>query len=92
MDFLRAYKNKKITLESIDTHYCFDSYQELCRFIYGQVDDGVLKPIKSSGSNGKKPALFKAYWILPPVVDESIHREELQFQIYPGLKVDNINS
>lgn len=88
VDFLRAYKKKKITLESIEAHYCFDSYQELCHFIYRQIDAAVLKPIKSSGSNGKKPTLFKAYWILPAVVDESIYREELQFQIYPGLKVD----
>ncbi|HAX73755.1 MAG TPA: hypothetical protein DCY20_09565 [Firmicutes bacterium] len=87
MSLFESYPNKKITLDVIETAYKFSNYSELCELVMKKMDEGVIKPVLASGSNGKRPALYKAYWILVSEENFSELVEELNFRIHPRLKV-----
>lgn len=88
MDFFKHYPRKKIDLATIEEHYKLGNYQELYYFIQEALKAGVIIPIKSSGSNGKKPALYKTYRIQVTIENEATLREELLYLIHPKLKND----
>ena len=71
MDFFKHYPRKKIDLATIEEHYKLGNYQELYHFIQEALKTGVIIPIKSSGSNGKKPALYKTYRIQVTIENEA---------------------
>ena len=88
MDFFKHYPRKKIDLATIEEHYKLGNYQELYHFIQEALKTGVIIPIKSSGSNGKKLALYKTYRIQVTIENEATLREELLYLIHPKLKND----
>ncbi|WP_328288089.1 Wadjet anti-phage system protein JetD domain-containing protein [Turicibacter sanguinis] len=88
MNFLKNYPTKKIMLDVIQDHYQFESYKELYYFILGMIENNILKPVKASEINGKKPALHKVYWVLSTETDYSQLKDELSYAIHPRLKVD----
>ena len=55
---------KRISLEKIESQYEITSYQELCKKVLELLENEEIKPLKASGTNGKKPALYKEYWII----------------------------
>ena len=59
VQFLKDYPRKRIELAAIEKHYGLFNYQELYQFIQRALQQGDLEPVKASGSNGKKPALYK---------------------------------
>lgn len=74
---------KRITLDEIQEQYQFGTYDELYQYIIAEISKGVLKPIKASKSNGKKPALSMRYWVAEPVKDYSKLEEELLYELSP---------
>lgn len=79
---------KRISLEEISRKHRNKTYEELYRSIRQQLDTGALKPVKASGTNGKKPALHREYWILEEKKDYSALEEELKYGLHPLLSVD----
>lgn len=79
---------KRITLEEIETKHPAGSYEQLCRYIYGQIENKSIKPVKACGTNGKKPALYLEYWVMEEKADYSCYIEELQYHMSTKISVD----
>lgn len=80
---------KRISLEDIFIKRPDMAYGEMYSFIRGQLDAGVLKPVKASGTNGKRPALYREYWIVEKPKDYSALEEELKYGLHPLISVDH---
>ena len=49
---------KRISLKELEKSTGKENYGQLYGWIMDQMKQDVLKPVKASGTNGKKPALF----------------------------------
>ena len=58
-----------------------DSYKILCDYISEKMELGEFVPIKSSGSNGKRPSLYNAYWQIEEEKDNREFDDELNFKL-----------
>ena len=81
---------KRISLSEIERKLHTESYEQICVYIYEQIKTGGLKPVKASGTNGKKPALYQQYWIADTDDDcrsnerlysEYLYEEELNYKM-----------
>lgn len=79
---------KRIPLESIEKQYKPDSYQTLCNKVLSLIEANKLKPVKVSGKNGKKPALYREYWVVEEKEDNSIYIEELSYNYVSAISTD----
>lgn len=88
---------KRMTLEQIIIKYGgkgvlasdeITNYQAHYGLIKGLIEKGEVKPVKASGLNGKKPALYQEYWIMEKKKDYSNLIEELKYQITPAVNTD----
>lgn len=68
------------------------SYEEQYKLIMDKLSAGVIKPIKASGKNGKKPALYLEYWVIEEKPDYKELEDELKYQILPIIQVDYYSS
>lgn len=88
MKSIRNNCKRKWSLDEIVKYYKIYDYIDLVDFIIKNIDEENIRPIKSSKTNGKSPALYNSYMLIAPVVDYSQYREELQYRINPDLKID----
>lgn len=79
---------KRIPLEKIESKYKVSSYQELHKKVLELIQEEKIKPVKASGTNGKKPALYKEYWVLEKTKDNSSFEEELSYLYVPSIATD----
>ena len=81
---------KRVTLDKIEHKLRAESYEQLCIYIYEQIEQGRLKPVKASKTNGKKPALYYEYWItdIDQDTDFSVYEEELKYKMSTKISVD----
>ncbi len=79
---------KRISLEELMAKYPDMDYINLYDYIRQRLDAGALKPVKASGLNGKRPALYREYWISEAAKDYSALKEELKYGLHPLLSVD----
>lgn len=81
---------KRITLEEIRQRKKIEDYNELYDWIMKQIKSGSIKPVKASGTNGKRPSLHLAYWMADE--NNSQHNEELirelKFSLIPLISND----
>lgn len=75
----------KITLTDIINYHKEMEYPELYIYIMNKINIGELVPVKSSGTNGKKPALPNTYWTNEQEKDYGNIIEELTYQINPSI-------
>ncbi len=80
---------KRISLEELFRRHPADSYQQQYARIMDLLEQGRLKPVKKAGTNGKKPALFLAYW----QVEEQVSfyqelEEELKYHLEPLISIE----
>lgn len=75
------FNKKKITLEKIEEIYKVSTYGELYDLILKLIENNEIEVIKSSGGNGRKPALYKKYKIVEKEEDNSFYIEELTYKI-----------
>lgn len=74
---------KRICLDDIESQYKIQSYKELYNKVLTLIQHGKLKPVKASGKNGKKPALYSEYWIIEEPEDNAKYIEELSYLFVP---------
>lgn len=74
---------KRICLNDIESQYKIQSYKELYDKVLFLIQSKELKPVKASGKNGKKPALYNEYWIMEKPKDNSKYIEELSYLFIP---------
>ncbi len=79
---------KRISLEQLVSAKEELSYGQQYVYITKLMEKGKIKPLKASGTNGKKPALFREYWLLEPKKDYRALEEELKYRLHPGITVD----
>ena len=79
---------KRISLEKIESQYKITSYQKLHKKVMELMEEEKIKPVKASGTNGKKPALYKEYWIIETPKDNSSLIEELSYMYVPSISTD----
>ena len=82
---------KRITLDQIEQKLHAESYEQLCIYIYAQMECGGLQPVKACGTNGKKPALYKQYRVADrqsDTGDTAVLKEELQYKMHTKMAVD----
>lgn len=79
---------KRITIEAIFQLHPSYSYEQQYEWILKQIQAGKIKPVKSSGINGKKPALYREYWLLEEKRDYNELLEELKYGLHPAISVD----
>ncbi len=72
--YIENYPKKIIELSEI-INQSKNSYEEMAETIRCYVEEGFLLPVKSSGFNGRRPALYNKYKILKPEKD---HRESFE--------------
>lgn len=61
----------------------YSSYEQAVHAISKQVEQGLLVPVKSSGTNGKRPALYQRYQKVRVSRDKSALRKEILEKILP---------
>ena len=62
-------------------------YGEQYAYIIKLVDEGKIKPVRTAGKNGKKPALYLEYWLLEEAKDYSALKQELLFNLAPQIDI-----
>ena len=79
---------KRISLEELIKSHAGDSYEQQYHYIIKLLKQEKIKPVKSSGTNGKSPALYRSYWIIEEKKDYSALEEEVKYKLHPMISVD----
>lgn len=79
---------KRISLDEIETKYRIKDYQALYDKVISLIQEETIKPVVASGKNGKKPALYKEYWVIDKTEDNSQLVEELLYSYVPAISTD----
>lgn len=79
---------RKIYLTDIVRSHPDMEYPQLYAAILTEIKSGRLKPVKASGLNGKKPALYNAYWLYEEKREDKALAEEMRFRLSPLLKIE----
>lgn len=81
---LLSRNRKKITLEEMqDLYNCTHDYAALVQLIHTLTAKKAIQPVKASGTNGRRPALYREYRILAEQEKNPQIMEELQYQLSP---------
>lgn len=79
---------KRITLEALLAKKRQADYGQQYTYITGLLESGRVRPLKASGKNGKKPALYREYWLVEEEEDPGPLLEELKFRLVPSISID----
>ena len=79
---------KRISLENLIHTQSNLSYREQYEYVCKLLQEGKIKPVKASRTNGKKPTLYREYWILEEQKDYSAYIEELKYSLSTKISVD----
>ena len=66
---LMEYKGVRIAETELRDYLQYADYHEYCEAVNNLVQNGIITPVKSSGSNGMNPPLYKRYSIIKPRLD-----------------------
>ena len=81
MKSIRSLQKKKVTLDEISKFYKIEEYRLLYEQIKQDIEQGIIVPIKSSKLNGKKPALYHTYKVIPLEEDYSMYESEMAYEL-----------
>lgn len=79
---------KRISLEELLRTKQSLSYPEQHQYICRLIEEAKIKPVKASRTNGKKPALYRQYWILEKQKDYSSYVDEIKYTFSPMISID----
>lgn len=88
MKTLEELGRKKVSLEDITHFYHLENYLDLYNVIMDLIHTDKIKPIVSSKTNGKKPALYNWYKVIAESKDNRHLIDEIQFSLHPLLNID----
>lgn len=67
----------KVDLEELSKYFNIDDYLKLYTIIMALIEENKIKPVKASGLNGKKPALYNKYHLTKDKEDNSEFIKEI---------------
>lgn len=79
---------KRIHLHDIEINYKLHEYKDLYDKVLQLLDAEKIKPVRASGKNGKRPALYNEYWVLEKKQDVSGYVEELEYLLVPAISTN----
>ena len=79
---------KKVSFDELLAGKSFSDYTREAAYVLDLIENGRVKPIKASGTNGKKPAMYKEYRLIEPSKDYSGLLEELRYLPAPEIQID----
>lgn len=79
---------KRISLEKLLASKSEIPYEDQFYYIKGLLDTGKIRPVLVSGTNGKRPALYREYWIPEVKRDYGVLEEELKYRMVPAISID----
>lgn len=83
---------RRISLDELMERHPNYSYEQHRCYIIRLLAEQKLMPVKNAKSNGKKPALLLAYWVLEEEqLEEALEKElkdELSYQLVPKITID----
>lgn len=88
----KKFKRKKISLDEIKDIYKIENYESLYELVNKLINNNEIVPIKSSGGNGKNPALYSRYKIIISEEDNSKFLDEINFNLYNKFDVSYYKS
>ncbi len=74
-------RKHKSTYDALIKGKQFKDYQEEYDFLKKLIDTGKISPIKASGTNGKKPAMYRGFWVFEEEADYSEYIDELNYKL-----------
>lgn len=86
MEQLKNWPKKKISLEELYDLYQPVDYITLVDIVTRAIQEGLLKPLKNSRTNGKYPSLAQQYWVTVHIPNKVAFEQELRFQLHPALQ------
>ncbi len=81
MKEIGGFGGNKITLDEVQRYFEIEEYIMLVEKVRGLIEENALNPIKSSGLNGKKPALYQKYRIIREKKDDNSFKDELRYMV-----------
>jgi len=85
MKDLRTLNINKIDINEIKVFYNVKEYIELYQLICSFIENNRIKPIKSSKTNGMKPALYNKYIIVKDEKDYRQYKNEINYELNPAI-------
>lgn len=79
---------KRISFEDLVRSRHLPTYDQQYAYIMELLEAGRIKPLLASGKNGKKPALYREYWLIEEKKDTQVLEEELKFALVPAISID----
>lgn len=85
---LNNYGRKFIEIDEIEKIYKTEAYDDLCRIVAELIKQEEILPVKNSGWNGKRPALYKKYRILEKDEDNTELFNEINYKLSTKLSIE----
>lgn len=85
MKDLRKLGRNKISLNEIKEYFRITEYDKLYEMVCSLIGENIIKPVKTRGRNGMKPALFNEYHVIKEEIDYSDYKEEIHFKLNPSI-------
>ena len=70
---------KRVSLEKLLFSKSEFLYEQQYQYVMELLEEGKIRPVLASGTNGKKPALYREYWILEEKKNYYVLEEELNY-------------
>jgi hypothetical protein len=83
---IRKYKYRRIDTLEMQKYLSIEDYLSFTEAVEQLAQQSIISPIKSSRLNGKRPALYNRYNILPEEKDYSAYEDELKHMLNSHLK------
>ena len=74
-------KKHKVSYDALIFGKKLEIYKEENDYITGLIDEGEILPIKASGTNGKKPAMYRTFWVFEDEEDYAEYFNEIEYQL-----------
>ena len=79
---------KKLSLDELLEKRIQDRYETQYQYIIQLIEEGKIKPVKTSPKNGKKPSLYTMYWLVEEKPSYEFEKEELLYHTDTRIRVD----
>ena len=81
-------KRHKTTYEELIGKRKFESYAKEASYVRDLMEKGIVSPILNSGTNGKKPAMYKRYWLFEEETADPDRIDEIKYGLSPLISTD----